>query len=209
MRTLLATEAFWLENKQTLKGNFDLHLCSPQELEAVSSFKTNNSVLAVTEIKNISIPKHLKGLTLVLDSIKDPGNLGTLIRVADWYGVENIIASKDTVDLYTPKVLQASMGSFLRVKVSYTALEDYLKNISLPVYLAQPNGENVHDFSFEKNCLVLLGSESHGVHVPLISSVKKRIGIPSYGRTESLNVAVSAAVICDNYRRTNSHPMLG
>jgi TrmH family RNA methyltransferase len=199
---IVCTEPFRNENRERLEEkNIETVVVSPEELESVSSFKTANSVLAVARMIPNRAPEKLEGLTLALDNVRDPGNFGTLLRVADWFGVYTVIASEGTVELYNPKVLQASMGSFCRVQVHYADLERFFENEKSPVYAADTKGENVHDFPFEKNCILLLGNESHGLSAALRPCIKRTVSVPAYGGAESLNVSTAAAILCDNYRR--------
>lgn len=202
IRTVVCTETFRKEHESVLKDKkLELLLCSLSELESISSFKTNNSVLAVVNMRGNYPPEKLQGLTLALDKISDPGNLGALIRTADWFGIKNIVASEETTELYNPKVLQASMGSFCRISVYYTKLEKYLQDVRIPIYAASMKGENIHNFRFEENCVLIMGNESHGVSNSLLRFIQKTVNVPSYGKAESLNVAMAAAIMCDHYRR--------
>jgi TrmH family RNA methyltransferase len=203
VQSVICTENFLKEHKGLLLNReFELESCSPSELESISSFKTNETILAVAKIKQNLPPKKMEGLVLVLDRINDPGNLGTIIRTADWFEIKTFIASNGTVDFYNSKVLQASMGSFTRVSIYYTDLGGFLKESRLPVYAAQKNGKNLHTFSFKKDCCLILGSESHGISGDLTPFITEKIGIPGSRKTESLNVASAAAIFCDNYYRS-------
>jgi TrmH family RNA methyltransferase len=179
-----------------------VHVVNAHELSAVSSFKSNSSALALVEMKENSALDESHGLFLVLDKINDPGNLGTVIRIADWYGVKGIIASEDTTDLYNPKVISASKGSFTRVPVYYTSLTSYLSAYKGAVFAAEMNGENVHETVFPEDVHILMGNESHGVSPDLKDLITKSITIPSFGNAESLNVGMATAIICDNIRRS-------
>ena len=202
VRTIVCTETFWEENKVLCAGKpAERILCSPAELERLSSFKTNNSALAVAELRPDAGLEKPRGLVLALDGVSDPGNLGTILRTADWFGVKTVVASKHTADVYNPKALQASMGSFCRVSLHYADLEEVFRGLRLPVYAASMEGESAHTFAFERDCIVLFGSEAHGISAPLLKQVRKTIRIPARGQAESLNVAASAAIICDNYIR--------
>ena len=179
---------------------------STAELNRLGTFKQNNAALAVVvmpEPGNLSVTAH--EFALVLDEVRDPGNLGTIIRIADWYGISKIICAATCADCYNPKVINSSMGSFTRVSIQYTSLSEYLHNTSLPVYGAFMEGEAVHNVNFPKGGLLVMGNESRGVNHELEPFIKHRIAIPSYGNAESLNVAIATAVICDNIRRTNGH----
>jgi TrmH family RNA methyltransferase len=200
---LYVTEKFLEENHSVLKAkNITPEITNEEELAKVSSFSSNNAALAIAQTKPNQL---LKGspeeYTLVLDDIRDPGNLGTIIRIADWYGISNIICSETTTDFYSPKVIASSMGSFTRVKLYYCALEEYLSQTDLPVYAADLEGENVHHFSFPAGGLLLMGNESAGISPELVRFIRHKIHIPSFGGAESLNVAIATAVICDNIRR--------
>jgi TrmH family RNA methyltransferase len=137
----------------------------------------------------------------VLDDIRDPGNLGTIMRVADWYGINKIVASEETADVYNSKVIQSSMGSFTRVNIFYTDLGRYLSESTTPVFGAFLDGENVHEINFGKGGLIIIGNEAKGISEAVEKFVTKRITIPRFGQAESLNAAIATAVICDNVRR--------
>jgi TrmH family RNA methyltransferase len=170
------------------------------ELEKVGTFATNDSALAVVKQK-INKPFIIKKdeIVIALDEIKDPGNLGTIIRIADWYGVKNIVASKETVDFYNPKVITASKGSFSRVNIFYTDLKDFLSTQKVPVLGAFLDGENIHKTKFPAGGMLVLGNESNGVDTEIEKLITKKITIPAYGMAESLNVAIATSVILDNW----------
>jgi TrmH family RNA methyltransferase len=142
-------------------------------------------------------------LTLILDGINDPGNLGTIIRTADWYVITHIIASLDTVDCYSSKVIMATMWSFTRIKISYLDLEKYLSSLSWSaIYWAYLDGESAHEKNFSHTpAYLVIGSESHGIRPPLEKYITDKITIPCYGEAESLNAWVATAIILDNLRR--------
>jgi TrmH family RNA methyltransferase len=175
---------------------------SEQELAAIGSMEANNAALAVVKMKptgKLMIPAD--DFTLMVDDIRDPGNLGTMIRTADWYGIRNILASPETTDVYNPKVINATMGSFLRVNVFYLPLAEFLSSTTLPVYGAFLNGENVHKMKFEKGGIIVIGNEARGISVEVEKRIRHRITIPRVGAAESLNASVATAVILDNIRR--------
>jgi len=175
---------------------------SEAELTSVSSVETNNSVLAVVKMKAQRNPRpDPSNFSLVLDDIRDPGNLGTIIRTAEWYGISSIIASSETTDLYNPKVISATMGSFLRVNVSYVDLEEFLVSVSMPVYGAFLKGENIHTLKFSKKGLIVIGNESKGISPDVEKYVTHRITIPRFGNAESLNASTATAIVLDNIRR--------
>lgn len=183
-------------------------LSKKASLQQAGTFKTNNTVLAVVKIPKQNFENKQENnseLILALDSIKDPGNLGTILRTADWYGIKQVICSSDCVDIYNPKVIASSMGSFLRIKVVYTDLAEFFKQNPLPVYGAFLTGKNIHEVEFEDKAILLIGSESHGIGAILADHVNKKIHIPRFGKAESLNAAIATAIICDNWKRKSKY----
>jgi len=202
IRTLFATEVFLNSHKQLIDTkNIQISVVSEQDLAAAGSYKTNDAAIAIVAMKENKPVKGDEGLTLVLDDIRDPGNLGTIARIADWYGINNIVCSLECADQYNPKVIAASMGSFTRVNFYYTNLQEYLSNSKLPKYGAYLEGQSVHDCAFDGHGLLVMGNESNGINPNLEKLIDARINIPGFGRAESLNVAIATAVICDNFRR--------
>jgi RNA methyltransferase, TrmH family len=177
-----------------------------KELQQIGTLDTNENVVAVAETKlSNDSPVLDNEYALVLDNIQDPGNMGTIIRVADWYAIPFIICSEDTVDVYNPKVIAATMGSFLRVQVYYTDLEHFLKQENhLHIYGAVLNGENLHQTTFAKSGLIVMGNESKGISPTIQNLLTHKITIPRFGSAESLNVAMATTAICDNLRRQGS-----
>ncbi|MFA6946048.1 MAG: RNA methyltransferase [Pedobacter sp.] len=144
----------------------------------------------------------LKGSFLIaLDGIQDPGNLGTIIRTADWFGLNTIICSNDTAEAYNPKVVQASMGSLARMNVIYTDLGDFLKETELPVFGALLNGKSIYETDFGREGIILLGNEGNGISHKLMDMISYPVTIPRFGKAESLNVAISASIFCSEIRR--------
>jgi TrmH family RNA methyltransferase len=189
-----------------LKLSQKINLCeiSVTELEKITSLKTPQEIIAQVKIPQWPALQHeqLKGkFSLVLDDIQDPGNLGTIIRIADWFGIENIICSNDTVDAYNPKVVQACMGSLARVKVHYVNLADLLAGVELPVFGALLNGDNIYDTDFGNEGLVIMGNEGNGISPEIQKSVNKAVTIPRIGKAESLNVAIATALFCSEITR--------
>lgn len=182
--------------------NVEIHVVSERDLESLGEFQTNNSALAVARMKpNKPLYITSKEFALVLDDIRDPGNLGTIIRTADWYGISKIIASTETADFYSSKVITATMGSFTRISVYYTKLPDYLSVVKQKVFGAYLEGKNVHQVKFEESGLILIGNESHGISPALERYVSEKITIPRFGKAESLNAAIATSIICDNVMR--------
>lgn len=210
IETLAATELFLQIHHELLtqraKDVSVVELSEPA-LSSLSSFKHNQSALAVVAIPSVRAqPPTAGSYVLALDDVSDPGNLGTILRIADWYGIRQVVGSLATTDVYAPKVISASMGSFLRVSVAYTDLVEYLQAATGPVYgAALDRGTSVHDFSPSRpGGIVVLGNESVGIQKALASSISEYLHIPRYGQAESLNVGVATAIICDNLMR--QHP---
>jgi TrmH family RNA methyltransferase len=198
---LFGTTSFLSALEKPLKG--EVVEVSEGELDGLGEFQTNRSALAIARFKpNTAQYTSETEYAIVLDDIRDPGNLGTIIRTADWFGIQTIIASVETADFYNPKVISASMGSFTRVHVYYTDLISYLTGNNHPVYGAFLDGTDIHSVSFAHGGLILIGSESHGISADLTDFVTEKITIPRYGNAESLNAAIATAVICDNLRRS-------
>ena len=210
IETLAATELFLQTHQELLTPrakDFSVVELSEPALSSLSSFKNNQSALAVVAIPAVTAHWPPDGsYALALDDVSDPGNLGTILRIADWYGIRQVVCSSATTDVYAPKVISASMGSFLRVSVAYTDLENYLQQATGPVYgAALDRGANVHDFAPPRSGgIIVLGNESVGIRAALEPSISHYLHIPRYGGAESLNVGVAAAIICDNLRRR--HP---
>ncbi len=200
---LLYTEKFLEENQSALKRfKGEAHLVLQNQLESTGSFQTNDSALAVAAIKpNILSQIQDDELVIALDDVRDPGNLGTIIRIADWYGIHNLLLSTESADFYNPKVLHASMGSFTRINVFYTDLESYFRKSKKQIIGAYLNGENIHEVKLLPSGILLMGNESTGISKNLECFITHKITIPRFGQAESLNVAVATAVICDNFRR--------
>lgn len=187
----------WIENNPSVNAE----QVSSKDLAIMSSFKTANEVLAVVKQKQHSSIDYSKSFTIALDNIQDPGNLGTIIRTADWFGINTIICSADTVDVYNPKVIQATMGSLFRVNVVYSNLVEFFKgNNSLSIYGALLDGDNVYQKTLnKKGSVLLMGNESKGVSEQLLPFVTDKILIPKIGHAESLNVSTATAILCAEF----------
>ena len=202
---IFATAAYINKNAKLLSDNQLTSLViesSDEELKKAGTLQNNNSVIAVAKCKTYSLPPAEKdGLILVLDQVGDPGNLGTIIRVADWYGIKHLVCSPDCADIYNPKVIAATMGSFSRVQVSHTDLHEYLKSQEKPIFGAFLEGKNIHHSQLPSNALIVMGSESHGISDVVAKLVTDKITIPNFGQAESLNVAMATGIILDNFKR--------
>jgi TrmH family RNA methyltransferase len=177
------------------------HTVEESELAALGTLEHNDGAIAIVHQKELVPPNVTHGVTLVLDDIRDPGNLGTIIRIADWYGIKNIVCSPTCVDWYNPKVIAASMGSFTRVSGYYTDLAGFIKRAGVPAFGAFLDGASVYDFALPEAGLLVIGSESHGISKDVERQITKRITIPARGGAESLNAAVATAVLLDNWTR--------
>ncbi len=168
----------------------------------MSGLQSPNTVLGVFHIPRES-PLDFQDWILALDAVRDPGNLGTIIRLCDWYGIGQLVCSPDTVDCYNPKTLQATMGSIARVKVVYAELERVFNQSGTPVFGAFIGGEPVYEADFPQSGILLMGSEAHGISDSLAKMVGRRIGIPPFGKpgAESLNVAMATAILLHELRR--------
>lgn len=193
----------------TADCTFDLPTTLPttqvsfSELERISHFKSPNQLLIVVRMeKDASISYESDALTVVLDDVKDPGNLGTIIRTAEWFGVQQIICSEESVDCYNPKVIQSSMGAFFRMRCVYTNLEECLSQFQtndFAIYGAEMEGKNLYSTSMQKKSVLLMGSESHGISNQLKPFIQS-ITIPKFGASESLNVAMATGIILSHYQ---------
>lgn len=176
---------------------------SSTELKKISALTSANDCLAVFKIKEIHFPEN-NNLILALDDIRDPGNMGTIIRLCDWFGIEKIICSNETVDIYNPKVVQATMGSLARVEVIYTHLQEYLTNTSLPIYGTFMDGNAIYQTELAKEGIIIMGNEANGISKEIEKFVTQKISIPRFGSiqaTESLNVATATAIILSEFKR--------
>jgi len=176
---------------------------SEEELKKISSLKSPNNVLALFKIPRKKILIN-EGLVLVLDDINDPGNLGTIIRLCDWFGVDQLVCSEKTVDCFNSKVVQASMGSLTRVNIVYTNIVDYLQKTPLPKYATLLNGENVYKASLPKQAVLVMGNEANGIGKLVLNELNNAISIPRFGefqQTESLNVATATAILLSEFKR--------
>ncbi|MBA5792274.1 RNA methyltransferase [Flavobacterium sp. xlx-214] len=187
-------------------SNNQLTLISLDELKKISNLSTPNQCLALFKMKDIQLPVN-KGLKVALDDVRDPGNLGTIIRLCDWFGIEDLICSHESVDVYNPKVVQATMGSLTRVNVFYTDLVAYLKEYNHDIYGTFMDGANVYKETLADNGIIVMGNEANGISNEIEQMVTKKIAIPRFGtlqETESLNVATATAIILSEFKRSNS-----
>jgi TrmH family RNA methyltransferase len=173
-------------------------IASKRQMEQISHFHTPSSCLAVLRMPEPSAIKDSQGWKIALDGLQDPGNLGTIIRTADWFGVKDIVCSLDTVDCYNPKVVQSSMGSIFRLNIHYTNLAAWLTCPNQDIYAAMLNGEDYRNVQ-AKNGILVLGNESNGIRPDILSLVNHAISIPGKGKAESLNVSVAGGILMSHF----------
>jgi RNA methyltransferase, TrmH family len=201
--SLFITEDFLNAHSGSIeKRKLSYLITTETELGKAGSFATNDAAIAIAKVKE-NTPLHLQKdeFGIMLDNIKDPGNLGTIIRIADWYGIAKIICSEETAELYNPKVIASSMGSFSRINLYYCDLEKYIRKTGdIPVYGATLAGENIHQCGFKAPAFIMMGNESNGIRQEYKKILSKEISIKRFGNAESLNAAIATAVICDRLR---------
>jgi RNA methyltransferase, TrmH family len=208
IQELLASN-FELDHLYTTQNDFDDVLVSKKtqihenDLKKISALATPNTCLAVFKIPNEN-PINQSGLVLALDDIRDPGNLGTILRLCDWFGIEQLLCSKETVDIYNPKVVQATMGSITRVNVNYVDLESFIAQTKLPVFGTFIDGKNIYKIKLPQEGIIIMGNEANGINQNLEKLIQNRLTIPRFGKlqkTESLNVATATAIILSEFCR--------
>jgi len=196
IRRLLVTKDFLNKYKKRIES---LSFCEVgvKDLTSVSSFVTNDQAVALVESTDFTINDlNLSSGIFVLDGIRDPGNLGTIIRTLDWFGFDQLVCSLDSAELYNPKVISATMGSFVRVKTVYCELGEFLSNYEGVKIGAEMAGNSIDDFTCEQPYLIVMGSESHGISGSIQELLDRRVTIQKYGGAESLNVGVATGIIC-------------
>lgn len=186
----------WIEQNQT-KNKVPIHEISQSQLAQISSLSTPNQVVGIFHKPRFPAPTHFEGkITLLLDAIQDPGNMGSIIRCADWFGVELVVCSKDCADVFNPKTVQSTMGSISRVQVLYEDLHQFIKSkATIPVYAATLEGIPITNTDRLQQGFILIGNESKGIKPELLSLSTKRITIPRLGKAESLNAAVATGIV--------------
>jgi TrmH family RNA methyltransferase len=206
----LLNSNFELQDLFTTKQDFltvsknKVHAISEAELKKISALTTPNTCLAVFKIPKAKEMIE-KGLIVALDDVRDPGNLGTIIRLCDWFGIETLFCTDESVDIYNPKVVQATMGSISRVNVVYGNLESFLSQTKLPVFGTFMDGKNIYQEKLPKEGVIIMGNEANGISPSVEKLVLERIAIPRFGNlqvTESLNVATATAIILSEFKRS-------
>jgi len=206
LQHLFITETFYEEHTRLLSKGFKYEIVSEDDLVKAGTYASNNAALAVATMRKLPVLKlTATDLAIALDDIRDPGNLGTIIRIADWYGIQNIVCSETCADFYNPKVIAATMGSFTRIQVYYLNLEKWLseQKATHAVYGASLDGVNIHQMQLHASGIIVMGNEANGIKPEVAAHVTKLIKIPAFGQAESLNVATATAIIADNFRRNS------
>jgi len=203
--------------QEFLNSSFELHLLfstealfnaemitvTEKELQKISTLKSANTAVAIFKIPNDN-KLNSQGLTLALDDVRDPGNLGTIIRLCDWFGIKNLVCSKATVDCYNSKVVQATMGSLTRVHINYVDLETYINTAEKAVFGTFMDGHSIYKETLPDSGIIVMGNEANGISTAIEKLVTKRLSIPRFGAlkaTESLNVATATAIVLSEFRR--------
>ena len=190
------------ESDHFSKNNSLVHaVATTEELKTISSMKSPNKSLAI--VKKLDVKPSKSSFKLVLDNIQDPGNMGTILRLADWFNVKEIICSKETVDIYNPKVVQASMGAIFRITVTYCELENYLTNFSGPIFGALLEGQNIYKQKLLPEGLLILGNEGNGISEKIKPFITDPITIPRFGKAESLNVSIATGILLSDFFRNS------
>ncbi len=203
---IYANEKWISQNSSRLKNNIQVHPITDKELSRISTLKAPNQVLALVRIPDQTddFADFEANLVLILDDISDPGNMGTIIRTADWFGVQHIICSENCADVYNPKVVQATMGSVFRVKIRYMLLKEFLISLpaKIPVFGTTLDGDSIYETELTKNGVIIIGNESHGISADLLPYLKNKISIPGYSAgAESLNASLATAIVLAEFRR--------
>ena len=202
--SLEVAHIFTVDTSFELANNTECTVISENDLKKISTLKTPNKVLGLFKIP---AKKEINNQSFVvaLDAVNDPGNLGTIIRLCDWFGVTELVCSKNTVDCYNQKVVQSSMGSLTRVNISYVDLPSFLLETTLAVYTADMDGENIYKATLPKKSVLVMGNEANGISNEIAAIVKHRLTIPRFGeiqKTESLNVATATAILLSEFKRS-------
>lgn len=205
-KTLVGTVDFF--EKEEIRLESDCYIATKEELERLSLTRSPQAVWALFERKehNLNLSELKEKLSLALDGVQDPGNLGTIIRIADWFGIENIICSSNCVDLYNPKVVQATMGAIARVKIHYTDLVKLMDSVGdLPIYGTFLEGDIIYETPLSSNGIIVMGNEGNGISEEVKQKITQKLFIPNYPSnrktSESLNVAVATSIVCSEFRR--------
>jgi RNA methyltransferase, TrmH family len=204
LQHVFVTQDFLDAHKSSLSKGIGYELVTEQELIKAGTFSSNNAALAVAYMRQLpALTFKPIDFAIALDDIRDPGNLGTIIRIADWYGISTIVCSESCADFYNPKTISATMGSFTRVKAYYQDLASWLRELpeDTAIYGASLAGDNIHKMQLPPAGIVVMGNEANGIRPEVAQQVNRLIKIPAFGQAESLNVATATAIIIDNFMR--------
>ena len=195
-----SVEFVCLTNDMAVDTSLTCYTTDTATLKSLSTLSTPSTMLAVVRKPDFNITGG--GTTLILDEIQDPGNLGTIIRTADWFGIDSIVCSKNTADAYSAKVAQSSMGSIFRVPLIYTDLVAFIEQLDVPVFGALLNGKSIYSTQFPPSCAIVMGNEGKGISQQVQSKIDYAITVPSFGGAESLNVAIATGIFLSELRRS-------
>ncbi|MEQ9404397.1 MAG: RNA methyltransferase [Cyclobacteriaceae bacterium] len=197
---ILSSQHFYDVNRSKTR-EFRIEIVGDKVLNEAGSFKSNNSCIAVVRSRDFNVDEiDLSALTFVLDGVSDPGNLGTIIRTLDWFGFNQLVCSEDSAELYNPKVVNSSMGSFSRVNTFHLPLKQFFDLNKLPVYGMDMNGKNLFDVAIQSPSVIVLGSESHGISPDVRKRIDYTVTIPKKGAAESLNVGIATGIVAAHLR---------
>ena len=206
LQYLFVTEDFYQTHAHTLDSGYSYEVVQEQDLVKAGTYASNNAALAVARMRpEAPLKLGTTDFVIALDDVRDPGNLGTIIRIADWYGITTIVCSETCADFYNPKVIAATMGSFTRVQAHYLDLAAWLReqSVTQKVYGASLAGDNLHALHLQPKGIVVLGNEANGIRPEVAAHINTLIKIPAFGKAESLNVATATAIIIDNFMRNS------
>ena len=207
---VFAVQQYIDELPANLKRNAEITAVGERDLERISFLKTPNKAVALVKLPEKQPLSDLSGLNIALDNVQDPGNLGTIVRTAAWFGIGNVFCSPDTVDVYNPKVIQSTMGAIFKVNVTYCDLAELAataRKAGISMFGTRLDGENLYAAKLPKNAIVVMGNESKGLSAAISALMDSNLKIPSYAPPiadmESLNVSVATAIVCAEFRRQN------
>ena len=204
---IAALPEWWKKNKNIIGHNCEADIINPEDLQKASLLRTPQQVIALFPIPQHQFNQQIaqSELCLALDGVQDPGNMGTILRIADWFGIHHVVCSEDTVDVYNPKAVQATMGALARVKVHYTNLSEMLSQCNTPIYGTLLDGQNIYEQELGKQGFIVMGNEGKGLSQAIRNLVTQKLYIPNYPigtqTTESLNVAIATSIVCSEFRR--------
>ncbi|MBP5547438.1 MAG: RNA methyltransferase [Bacteroidales bacterium] len=208
IHAICATNEWFLQQQNRIPSSIECYEVNDMQLERLSSLRTPNNVWMLVErpeTKSTSSANEESDITLVLDGVQDPGNMGTILRTADWYGIRKVVCSPETVSCYNPKVIQATMGAIFRTEIVYLDIVEWLSTVSqtgITTYGALLDGDNVYETTLRHPAILVVGNESRGISKDVAAIINKKITIPNRGGTcESLNVAIATAILCSEFYR--------